>query len=73
MTDAEAPEARPEDVACTLTWLADGDALQGELTVRNIGEHRIRLSGKPRLIPLDGDGHPLETDTIVTLELRMPG
>ena len=72
MADNEVPEASAEDVACTLTWQADGDALRGDLTVRNIGDHRIRLYGKPWLTPLDADGHPLGTDTIVTLEMRMP-
>jgi hypothetical protein len=73
MTEMEAPEAGPEDVALTLTWWSDGDGLRGELRVRNVGRHPVRLSGKPRLIPLDTDGHPLETDTLVTLEYRMPG
>ena len=69
---ADVPEASAEEVACTLTWQADGEVLRGELVVRNIGQRRIRLSGKPRLIPLDTDGQPLGTDTIITLEMKMP-
>lgn len=72
MAEIEAPEARPEDVAVALTWQPDGDALRGELVVRNVGTHRIRLYGKPGLTPLDIDGQPLDADTIVTAELRMP-
>jgi hypothetical protein len=73
MTEIEAPEARPDEVAFTLTWLPDGDGLRGDLGVRNVGTHRIRLTGKPRLTPLDADGHPLEADSVITLELRVPG
>jgi hypothetical protein len=72
VAEIEAPEAGPDDVALTLTWWSDGDGLRGELGVRNVGQHRIRLYGMPRLVPLDIDGHPLETDTFMTLEMRMP-
>lgn len=73
VTEIEAPEARPEDVAFTLAWLPDGDGLRGQLEARNVADHRIRLSGKPRLTPLAADGGPLQTDSIVTMELRVPG
>jgi len=72
VTEIEAPEAGPEDVAFTLTWSPDGAGLRGELAVRNVGGHRIRVSGKPQLTPLAADGRPLETDSIITLELRVP-
>src|SRR5690349_1477223 len=73
VTENEAPEAGPDDLAFSLTWLPDGDTLTGELQARNVGNRRVRLSGKPILTPLDVDGQPLDTDTIQTLELVMPG
>ncbi|MEO6503888.1 MAG: DUF4232 domain-containing protein [Jatrophihabitantaceae bacterium] len=73
MTDTDAPEARPDDVELSLIWAAEDGALRGVLEARNIGEHRVRLSGKPQLTPLDADQNPLETVAIMTLELRLPG
>jgi len=73
VTEIEAPKAGPDDIALSLTWRPDGDGLQGELGARNVGQHRVRLYGKPRLVPLDIAGHPLAADTIVTAELRLPG
>jgi hypothetical protein len=72
MTDIDAAEASSEDVTFTLSWQAEDGALTGVLEARNISRHRVRLSGKPRLIPLDSDGQPLDAMGIVTLELRMP-
>jgi hypothetical protein len=73
MADDDAPEAAADELAFSLTWLAEDGGLSGVLTARNISGHRIRLSGKPGLSPLDGQGRPLETSTIVSLELRLPG
>lgn len=73
MTNDAAPEAGPDDLALSLTWLPDGDALKGELEARNVGNRRVRLTGKPQLTPLGADGRPLETSTIITLELMLPG
>jgi len=73
MTDIDAAEASPDDVTFALTWLAENGALSGVLEARNISQRRVRLSGKPRLSPLDADGRPLDAVAIVTLEMRMPG
>lgn len=73
VTEIDAPEARPDDVAFSLTWTAEDGALKGVLKARNVSEHRVRLSGKPQLTPLDTDGNPLETVSIMTLELKLPG
>ena len=73
VTDNEVPEAGPDDIAFRLTWLPDGDTLKGELEARNVGERRVRLTGKPQLTPLDIDGRPLDTAAIITLELMLPG
>jgi hypothetical protein len=72
MTDIDAAEASPEDVTFALTWSAEDGALKGVLEARNVGQHRVRLSGKPRLSPLDADGQPLDAVAIATLEMRMP-
>ena len=72
MTDIDAAEASSEDVTFALTWQAEDGGLTGVLEARNISQHRVRLSGKPRLIPLDPDGQPLDAMAIMTLELRMP-
>jgi hypothetical protein len=73
VTESEAPEASPDEVAFTLTWLPDGDALKGELQARNVSERRVRLTGKPSLTPLGLDGQPLDTVAIISLELMVPG
>lgn len=73
VTEPDAPEAQPDEIAFTLTWAPDGDALTGELKARNVGDRRVRLSGKPALTPLDVDGQPLETESIITLEMKLPG
>ncbi|HEX8079659.1 MAG TPA: DUF4232 domain-containing protein [Jatrophihabitans sp.] len=73
MTDTDATEAGPDDVEFSLNWQDEDGALKGALQARNVSEHRVRLSGKPHLIPLDADGNPLEAESIMTLELRLPG
>lgn len=73
VTDTDASEARPDDVEFSLSWRDEDGALKGVLEARNISEHRVRLSGKPQLTPLDAGGNPLETVSIMTLELRLPG
>lgn len=73
MTDIDTAEARPEDVTFALSWQAEDGALTGVLEARNISDHRVRLSGKPSLRPLDADGQPLDAMAIATLEMRMPG
>lgn len=73
VTEPDVVEARPDEVSFTLTWLPDGEALTGELEARNVGERRVRLTGKPGLTPLDVDGQPLDTVAIITLELVVPG
>ena len=70
----EPAEARPQDVLISLTWHATREAtLTGELVVRNISDPPVRLSGKPSLQPLGIDGEPLEAQTIVSMELQVPG
>jgi Domain of unknown function (DUF4232) len=73
MTDTDAAEATSEDLAFALTWSAEDGALKGVLEARNISRRRVRLSGKPRLTPLDAEGRPLDAMAIATMELRMPG
>ncbi|HST49544.1 DUF4232 domain-containing protein [Jatrophihabitans sp.] len=73
MTENEVPEAGPDDVAFSLTWQPDGEALRGELAARNVGNRRVRLTGKPRIVPLDTAGQPLAAEAIMTLELLVPG
>jgi hypothetical protein len=73
VADIDVPEARSDDVEFSLTWLAEDGALKGALTASNVSERRVRLSGKPQLIPLDADGRPLEAVTIMTMELLLPG
>src|ERR1700712_5176877 len=72
MTDTEAPEARSDDVAFTLTWQDEDGALKGVLEARNVSAGRVRLSNKPGLTPLDVDGNPLDAVAIISLELKIP-
>jgi Protein of unknown function (DUF4232) len=73
MTDTDAAEASPDDLTFALSWLARDGGLTGVLEARNVSRHRVRLSGKPGLTPLDSDGQPLDAMAITTLELRLPG
>lgn len=73
VTDIDVSEAGPDDVAFSLSWRAEDGALKGALEARNVSERRVRLSGKPQLTPLDAEGNPLETASIMTLELKLPG
>lgn len=70
--DAEVTEASPSEVAFTLTWEAVDGGLQGILEGRNVSDHPVRLSHKPALIPVGVDGQPLDAETIVTAEGRLP-
>jgi hypothetical protein len=57
-----------------MSWTARPDgALSGELTATNVSDRRVRLSGKPALVPLGGDGMPLDAMTVVTTEFIVPG
>ena len=66
------PEALPGEIAFTLSWEAAGGGLRGLLQGRNVCDHPVRLSHKPVLIPLGMKGEPLDAETVVTLELRLP-
>jgi len=66
------PEALPGEVELTLTWKAVDGRLSGILEGRNVCDHPVRLSNKPVLIPVGVDGEPLDAQTVVTLELRLP-
>jgi hypothetical protein len=69
-----APEAKPADLTFTLKWHLDArDGLSGELQATNVSNHRVRVSGKPDLIPLDIHGAALKVQMIVSMELRWPG
>jgi hypothetical protein len=70
----EVAYAQPGEVEFALSWLPGDDGrLTGELVAKNISDHAIRLSGKPSLTPIGVDGQPLAAETVVTLELRLPG
>ena len=66
-------EAGPDEVAFTLTWRHEAEALAGELVAENVSRRVLRLSGKPDLKPLNADGQPLPAETVVTLEFMPPG
>lgn len=73
MADDDAPaECTPAEVDVALTWQEHGEGLTGSVTVRNTGPRACRVSGKPAVIPLAGDGSPLDVRTIITLELKIP-
>ena len=67
------PEATPDQVSASVRWTSDGESLIGWVEVRNVSDAPVRLSGKPGLTPLGADGRPLDTSTLVTMELRTPG
>lgn len=50
----------------------DDGALVGSVDVRNVSQETVRVSNKPRVRPLDGNGSDLGVRTIITLELRSP-
>jgi hypothetical protein len=76
MTDDEVPEARSRDLAVRVVWEAKDGGLDGGLDgyveVRNVGDHVVRVDGKPLIRPLGADGKPLDAQHIVTAELRVP-
>jgi hypothetical protein len=72
MSEATTPEALPEDVELRLSWRTDDGQLVGALMARNVGNRVVRLSGKPVLRPIGADGEVLDTETVVSLELRIP-
>jgi hypothetical protein len=73
MTAEEIPEAQPGQVTFALAWRAEGQRLDGDLEAVNVCDHTVRLSGKPWLRPLGVDGELLDTDSVVTAEMREPG
>jgi hypothetical protein len=67
------PLCEPEDLAVTVRWQQDGTGLRGQVLARNVGSRACRLAGKPTVKPLGLDGAALPTETVITLELRIPG
>jgi hypothetical protein len=73
MAAPEIPLATAADVRVSLIWHPDEDgALHGSVTVHNISDRAVRVGGKPMIRPLGEDARPLETEHLVTAELRMP-
>ncbi|MGC4937427.1 DUF4232 domain-containing protein [Kribbella sp. DT2] len=66
-------EAKPGEVTFTLAWEADNGALHGVLEAVNVTDHPVRLSSKPGVTPIGLDGEPLSAETVVSLEMRLPG
>jgi uncharacterized protein DUF4232 len=73
MSEIDGPEAQVGEVEFQLIWKAAGDGLEGTLEAVNVCSHSIRLTGKPGLKPVGMDGQPLDTVTVVSLELLLPG
>lgn len=67
------PLCGSEDVAVTVNWTQDGTGLRGQVIARNVSARACRLAGKPGVTPLGLDGAPLPAQTVVTLEMIMPG
>lgn len=70
---SELPTCHPDDVSVTVRWERDGGRLRGQVIVENVSSRACRLPGKPGITPLGLDGRPLPVDTVITLELRLPG
>jgi hypothetical protein len=73
MDDMTPDEAQPGELAFSLAWETDEGRLRGVLEAVNVSDHSVRLSGKPGVTPIGVDGVPLDAQTVVTLELRLPG
>lgn len=73
MDEERPPEARPDQLAVSVEWQAEDGGLRGSIDVRNVSDETVRVSNKPRLLPLDDSGDPLDVGTVVTLEMRLPG
>jgi hypothetical protein len=72
-SEQETPEGDPDELAFTLTWRLKEGYLVGDLDAVNVSNHRVRLTGKPGLVPLGMDSEPLDVRGIVTAELMGPG
>lgn len=67
------PVCGPQDVSVTVRWESDGSGLRGQVIAENTGGRTCRLPGKPVIRPLGLDGKPLPVETVITLELVVPG
>jgi hypothetical protein len=62
-----------QDLEVRLAWSADEQGgLTGWVEVHNPGDQVVRVEGKPGVRPLGTDGAPLDTECVITLELRTP-
>ena len=71
--EEELPACRADDVSVTVSWEHDGSGLRGQVIAENTGGRACRLAGKPEVTPLGLDGRPLPAQTVVTLEMLLPG
>ncbi len=69
----ELPACGPGDVSVTVRWERDGSGLRGQVIAENTGRRACRLPGKPVVRPLGLDGRPLPVETVITLEMALPG
>jgi len=69
----EMPACGPDDLSVTVRWERDGGGLRGHVIAENTGGRACRLPGKPGVRPLGLDGKPLPVETVITLEMVLPG
>ena len=65
-------ECEAAEVEVAVVWEERDGGLSGWVSIRNVGAHACRVTGKPAVIPLAANGVPLDVQTVVTLELRRP-
>ena len=71
--DDDVPPCGSDDLAVVVRWERDDNGLRGQLTAENISARACKLGYKPTVTPLRPDGTPLPAQTLVTLEMRIPG
>jgi hypothetical protein len=71
--DDAVPACGSDDLAVVVHWQHDGTGLRGQVIAQNVSDRACQLANKPTVTPLQADGSPLPVDTIITLEMKIPG
>lgn len=73
-TPSAVPLCDPHDLTVSVHWGPDAEGgLRGQVVAENTGGQACRLPGKPTVRPVGVDGKPLPVQTLITLEMRLPG
>jgi hypothetical protein len=72
-SETAVPACGPDDLVVVVRWERDGTGLRGQMIAENVSGQACQLASKPDVTPLQPDGSPLPTRTIISLEWTSPG